>query len=164
MTDVERTALKETVHFALGRAVSLMDPDRLSSWEDAGLTMSQLRVLWFLNHAPGMTAGKLAENLGVRPSTVTGIVDRLVRQHLVKRSSDPLDRRVVRNCLTADGARLITEFGQAERAFVAQILDQITDADLRLLACGLTTLREKAEAMGLLAHIEEGVPEPVSPA
>ena len=65
------------------------------------VTRSQLRVLNILDHDPGMTAGVLAERLAVQPSTVTGLIDRLVKLELVERQGDVDDRRRVRTFLSA---------------------------------------------------------------
>ena len=105
MVNQRRAELLEQVFTEYSDAAVLADPARLAAWEERGLTMSQLRVLIILNGDPGMTAGNLAERLSVRPSTVTEMVDRLVKQELVERRADPDDRRVVRNFLSATGER-----------------------------------------------------------
>src|SRR5256885_15500260 len=50
-----------------------------------------------------MTMGDLAETLDVSPRTVTGLVDNLERDGLVKRVDDPGDRRTVHAELTDQG-------------------------------------------------------------
>ena len=143
-----------------GRSVALADPSRLEAWEDLGLTMSQLRVLVILQRDPGVTAGRLADRLGVRPSTVTGIVDRIVKQDLVERQPDPDDRRVVRNTLTDQGQAVVTEISRKGRAFITRVLDSLTDEELQRLLESLTILTSRAESMGLLLP---PLPEAVDP-
>ena len=150
MDVAEREQVVEDVLREYSRAVMLSDPSRLEVWEELGLTMSQLRVLHHLNRQPGMTAGTLAGRLGVRPSTVTGIVDRLVRHELVERRADLEDRRVVRNMLTARGAEVVTDISRAGRMFVTNILDRLPDQSLVDLQRVLGILNEEAVEMGLL--------------
>jgi DNA-binding MarR family transcriptional regulator len=150
MDVAEREQVVEDVLREYSRAVVLSDPSRLEVWEELGLTMSQLRVLHHLNRQPGMTAGTLAERLGVRPSTVTGIVDRLVRHDLVERLADPDDRRVVRNILTPRGGEVVTDISRAGRMFVTNILDRLPDDALLDLQRVLAGLNDEAVEMGLL--------------
>jgi DNA-binding MarR family transcriptional regulator len=150
MDVAERERVVEDVLREYSQAVVLTDPSRLEVWEEMGLTMSQLRVLHHLNRQPGMTAGTLAERLGVRPSTVTGIVDRLVRHGLVERQADLQDRRVVRNNLTTRGAEVVTDISRAGRMFVTNILDRLADESLVELQRVLGGLNEEAVEMGLL--------------
>ena len=53
-----------------------------------------------------MPMSELAQALGLLPSTLTGVVDRLVRQRIVCRESSPKDRRVVLVRLSEHGCRL----------------------------------------------------------
>jgi DNA-binding MarR family transcriptional regulator len=149
MVDDARAILIEQAIAEYGPATSLVDPARLQDWEDIGLTMSQLRVLIILNRERGMTAGNLADRLGVRPSTVTGIVDRLVKQDLVERQADPDDRRVVRNLLTPHGSEVINKYSRGVTDFITGIFDKLNDEDLSLLAVALGKLNLQAQKMGL---------------
>ncbi len=151
MNSAEREELLDAALREYSRAVVLSDPSRLEVWEELGLTMSQLRVLFYLNSGPSVTAGKLAERLGVPPSTVTGIVARLVRHDLVARRADPDDRRVVRNCLTARGTEVVSDISRAGRSFMTGVLDRLSSDDLTRLCQALSALTREAESMGLLA-------------
>ena len=146
---LSRAALLDATITGWARAVALADPSRLEVWEDLGLTMSQLRVLSILNRNPGMTAGHLAERLGVRPSTVTGIVDRLERQDLVARQADAGDRRV----LTDHGLAVATDISRRGREFLGRILNDLEDDDLDQVHRAFAILTSHAEAMGLLAPL-----------
>ena len=94
-----------------------------AAWSTAQITMQQLRVMTILYHEGPTRVSDLARRLDVSTPTITGILDRLVRQRLSYRMSDPRDRRVVLNNLTQDGRdlveRLMPAHGeQAERALV----------------------------------------------
>ncbi len=158
MVDQRRSELLERVFIEYRYAAVLADPARLAAWEDRELTMSQLRVLFILNGDRGMTAGHLAERLSVRPSTVTGIVDRLVKQELVERRADPDDRRIVRNVLAPTGQRLINEFTAASREFIESFLEPLSDSELSEALIGLGRINAIAQALGLQPPREIPVP------
>jgi DNA-binding MarR family transcriptional regulator len=73
--------------------------------EGHGLTESRLQILAYLYACPGhqMPLGALAEAQDVAPRTVTGLIDNLERDGLVRRVPDPSDRRSVRARLTKTG-------------------------------------------------------------
>lgn len=143
--------LADTIFTEWGRAACLIDPNRLEVWEDLGLTLSQLRVLYLLNRSPGSLAGSIANTLKVRPSTATGIVDRLVRQKLVSRERDESDRRRVQVYLTDRGREVITELRARSRAQIWQILGQFTQSELDHVAEALTMITTEGERQGIIA-------------
>jgi DNA-binding MarR family transcriptional regulator len=134
-----------------GRAAGIFDPNRLEVWEELGLTMSQLRVLYMLQAAPGTPAGAVAAQLKVRPSTATGIVDRLVRQKLVRRERDDVDRRRVRISLTDKGREVITELDVRRRTVIWRIFRNFTGKELSEIDRAFTLLTAEAERQGVLA-------------
>ncbi len=71
-----------------------------------GLTGPQRLVLRVLGRNPGISAGRLATVLHLHPSTLTGILQRMVVRGLVARTSDPRDGRRAILALTAKGKAL----------------------------------------------------------
>jgi DNA-binding MarR family transcriptional regulator len=68
-----------------------------------GLTGPQRLVIRLLGQNPGMSAGDLAAELHLDPSTLTGILQRLESRKLVARAKDPGDARRLRLTLTDRG-------------------------------------------------------------
>ena len=60
-----------------------------------GLSVTEMAVLWTAHHADTRRVTDLAEELGVPPSTLTGMLDRLVDSGWLERDRDPDDRRAV---------------------------------------------------------------------
>ena len=143
--------LIESILSNYGRAAGVFDPNRLEVWEELGLTMSQLRVLYMLQSAPGTPAGAVAMQLKVRPSTATGIVDRLLKQNLVRRERDIDDRRRVRIYLTERGHRVITELDTRRRAVIWRIFRNFNEQQLAEIDRAFTLLTSEAERQGVLA-------------
>jgi len=52
-------------------------------------------VLWRIHKLGPMRVSEIASTIGVPPSTLTGVLDRLVAGGWIERSADPADRRAV---------------------------------------------------------------------
>ena len=64
--------------------------------ERVGINRTDYECLDLLDaHGGALTAGQIAELTGLTSGAVTGVIDRLERARLVKRASDPSDRRRV---------------------------------------------------------------------
>jgi DNA-binding MarR family transcriptional regulator len=142
----DRDTLRERAFRLLGRTVLRFDPGRLEAWVELGLTMTQLRVLFMLREESGASAGSLAERLSVTPSTVTRIVDRLVRQKLVRRETDDGDRRLVRHYLSSAGASTVEELERRGRARINEVMDRLSAAQLERLVLALDDLAAALDA------------------
>jgi DNA-binding MarR family transcriptional regulator len=100
------------------------------------LSLQQLTVL-SLVRTEGLGLAELARRCMVAPTVITGIVDRLERQQLIRREPDAHDRRVNRLVLTEAGHELSVS---VERALIAEVvtqLDDFSDDDLKDLQRGL---------------------------
>lgn len=73
---------------------------------EIGVTGMQRVVIRFVGRYPNVTAGRLAELVHVHPSTLTGVLKRLVDRRFVERSRDRTDARVARFVLTTEGATI----------------------------------------------------------
>ena len=128
-----------------GDAVGIIYALRIQGWSEDGLTIPQMRLLWALRDEDGLPVGALADHLGVNPSTITGHVDRLVRQGLVRREEDPGDRRIVRNYLTEAGSVTIGVLRRIAGAHMLNILKRLDDGQLADLERALADLNHAAE-------------------
>lgn len=71
-----------------------------------GVTGPQRLVVRIVGRVPSISAGQLARILHLHPSTLTGVLDRLERQRLIARRSDPGDARRFLFELTKRGRRI----------------------------------------------------------
>jgi DNA-binding MarR family transcriptional regulator len=129
---------------AYSDAVGIIDALRIQGWSQDGLTIPQMRLLWALRDEDGLPVGALAEQLGVNPSTITGHVDRLVRQDLVRREEDSADRRIVRNYLTETGVITIGALRRIAGQYFLNIIKRLDDGQLAGLAVALDDLNHAA--------------------
>ena len=141
--------LREEAFHLFVRLIARSDPGRLEAWAALGLTMTQLRVLFILRAEDGLAARDLAERLGVTPSTLTRVMDRLVRHRLVRREPDDDDRRLVRHYLTPSGLDVRDELERTGRARMNEIFRHLTCEQLERVVSALrdlTAATDDAEA------------------
>ena len=104
-----------------------------------GATKAQWRVLaWLKRQGDGARQVELAEGLDVEPITLCRMIDRLEEAGLVERRRDESDRRAWRIHLTPAAAPLLAKLDEMGKAFNADMLAGISEADretvLRVLA------------------------------
>jgi len=118
---------------------------------DLGVTAPQRLVLRVVGLFPGLSAGSLAAVLHVHPSTLTGVLQRLIAQGLLARSHDPDDRRRAVLRLTRRGARInATHHGTVEAA-VALALEGTSARERTTTRRVLARLANHLEAEGAVA-------------
>jgi DNA-binding MarR family transcriptional regulator len=84
----------------------------------AGLSAQQHQTLLAIKAVAGkrpVTAGMLAERLGIRHHSAVGLIDRLEEKALVKRQRNTEDRRQVLILLTAKAERLLEQLSTAHQ-------------------------------------------------
>jgi DNA-binding MarR family transcriptional regulator len=112
-------------HEAYVGLIRVMDPLRFRFWDSRELTMTQLRVMFLIRERFQPSTGELAEEMRIRPATLSGLADRLEHKGLVHRWPDVADRRVVRVGLTAAGASLLDEASAAGTAFLEAVFQRM---------------------------------------
>jgi DNA-binding MarR family transcriptional regulator len=132
---MDRTAHDEELATALLELCCHVEGIRATASKECGLTPQQAQLLTSV--APGaLPHGELAIRLHCDKTNVTGLVDRLERRELVRRRSDPADRRVTQVSLTDDGVELVHRFRATVTAAVSARLEA-WPADRRRLLAGL---------------------------
>lgn len=101
-------ALPDVLQFMqlLWAVVHALDTRSKRMARDLGVTGPQRLVLRVVGLRPGMSAGALAAVIHLHPSTLTGVLQRLVQQKLLARTTDVADGRRAILHLTAAGARV----------------------------------------------------------
>jgi DNA-binding MarR family transcriptional regulator len=145
----ERTALLQeliAVNRAYQSAVEKMD-EAFSKL--LGVNRTDGRCLDVIDQRPGLTAGELAEAVGLSPGAVTTVLDRLEERGLVTRSRDPDDRRRVTLKMTPEANRLAWEvygpLGEMGGPLIAELSDKELEAVIRFLRGG-TEINERRAA------------------
>jgi len=101
--------LEDEIVSALRRIVRAIDLHSRRMVEACGLTGPQIVVLREANRVSGSSISALARAANLGQPTVSGILDRLESQGLVRRKRSPDDRRSVFVAVTAKGARVLAD-------------------------------------------------------
>lgn len=110
------------------------------------LTGPQIWALRLLAERPGVSLGELSARLYSHPSTVSGVVDRLVERGAVSRVPDPEDRRGIRLSLTALGQKLVETSPPPVQQPLVDALHAMKPARLRALRAALEEIARRTEA------------------
>lgn len=118
------------------------------AWTKVTLTMPQFKVLVSAAVHGRIDSPYLGRSLGMLPSTLTRIVDRLVERGLVRRRVDSRDRRVVYLEATEQGAKLVREVTATTfPTAMAPALRALSPDEMQKVREGLSIL---ADAVGRL--------------
>lgn len=98
---------------------------------ELGVTGPQRLVLRIVSRSPGLSAGELARTLRLHPSTVTGILQRLVRKGLLARDEDPDDSRRLRLRVRDKAKPLARQSGTTVEGAVARALEGVSSLRLQ---------------------------------
>jgi MarR family transcriptional regulator, organic hydroperoxide resistance regulator len=98
---------------------------------ELGVTGPQRLVLRIAGRFPGIPAGHLAELLHLHPSTLTGVLQRLEAQGLLRRRVDPRDARRSLLGLTEKGRRFDLRTAGAEETAIAATLARTAPEKLK---------------------------------
>ncbi len=97
---------------------------------DQGVSPHQYQALLAIEGFPGknwVTLGELAEQMQVAPHTAVGLVDRMERLKLVRRTPSKADRRQVQVRLTPKGLDLLGKLYRAHRAELRLVGPQMAE-------------------------------------
>lgn len=110
-----------------------------------GLTDVQFNLMMMLKHhggADGLSQARLSEMMMVNRANVTGLVDRLEKAQLVRRTAAD-DRRFNMIRLTEKGAAILEQADPAYGKEVRQVMSGLTRAEIKDLISACEKIRHK---------------------
>lgn len=113
----------------------------------------QTGVLHLLAREPGRSQQALADQLGVAPSRVVGLVDGLEGRGLLERRRSATDRRTYELHLTAQGQELLGRLRAVAMAHEAEVTAGLGEEDRRRL---VELLGQVAAQQGLTPGVHPG--------
>jgi DNA-binding MarR family transcriptional regulator len=116
-------------------------------WMDMDLTMRQLKGLFLLFGLPPTRMSTLADGLGISLPWCTSVVDRLVKEGMIERREDPLDRRLVLCELSRKGRELVSKLWQSGQLQTEALLERLTLEELRVVAHAMTIFQRAVAAV-----------------
>lgn len=111
-----------------------------------GLTGAQLRLLSKIRRQEGATQVALANQMEMRPISLSGLIDKLAQQGLVERRADQSDRRLNRVYLTAAGRELARSIEGFREEVAHDLLSDVDEAAIAAALEVLHTLKRQVKA------------------
>ena len=125
---------QRTADFLMRPLEELLDEHQLSP--------TQYNVLRILRrNLKGLACHEIGEHMITRDPDLTRLLDRLEDRHLVSRSREKEDRRVIRAKITGMGQKLLKELDEPVRSLQRRQMGHLSDRKLRVLAKLLESTR-----------------------
>lgn len=113
------------------------------------VTVPQLRTLLFVSRNPDVNLSALADHLGIGLTGASGMVDRLVRQGLLSRETDPNERRRIQLDVTPEGRARLDEAVAHTRESVNEVLAGLSPQEAAVVTEAMAVLRTRFGAAGV---------------
>lgn len=95
-----------------------------------GFTTSQCYTLLEINKSGGLTVSELSDKMNLNASTMTRVLDNLVRDEYVIRDRDESDRRVVTLALTDKGREAVSVLNRSVNDYYKKIIEAIPEGQM----------------------------------
>ena len=110
------------------------------------VSMSQMHVLWLLQHHGAMPMTRLADLLGVSLSNATGIIDRMETNRLIERVRVPDDRRLVVVQPADAGLDALSQTASSKRDSMRSVIRRLSPVERPIVLQALRSLRRALSA------------------
>lgn len=114
---------------------------------EIGITGPQRLVLRVVGQYPGLSAGELAHIVRLHPSTITGILQRLVRRGLLERQRDPSDTRRARLRLKPKASMQTRSARGTVESAVTEALERAGPSNVRAARRVLKEIAQRLDAL-----------------
>ncbi|AZV57284.1 MarR family transcriptional regulator [Clostridium sp. AWRP] len=104
------------------------------------LSISQLFFLYLFEESESYKVSELAEKLGITPSAVTNLSNKLVESQFIHRFRPEDNRRVVMISLTDKGKQFLKKMGEIKSRFLAEALSELNNDDLKNMSLSFLKL------------------------
>jgi len=94
-----------------------------------GLNPTEFAVLELLYHKGEQPIQKIGERILLASGSMTYVIDKLEQKGYITRMPNARDRRVIKACITEQGARVIEHIFPSHRRALAEILAGVSDEE-----------------------------------
>ena len=137
--------LEHSPFYLMARAISKATRNIDAALGSTRFSQTQWRVLITLSERGALSIGELAPATFVESSAIGRAVARMERDGLVRRDSDPQDRRITRVSLSPEGRVRMEELRAVVAAELDQLLDGFSAEDVRTLNAWLDRISRTAD-------------------
>ena len=122
--------------------------------KNAGVSLSQWRVVGALVIQPGLTQKEIADKVGIEGATLVPIIDKMEKEGLLKRKPDSSDRRVNRIYLTQKADSLWESMVECALKIRKSSTKNISENDIQTT---LETLRKISQNLTSFSEIDKTI-------
>lgn len=109
---------------------------------DMNITDPQFIALQYIINNQQLTIGELSQKMSLACSTITDLIDRMEKNHLVLREKDEQDKRVVRLKVQPKGNEIVEQVLKKRREYLSGKLADLNESEKELLLKSLKHLYE----------------------
>lgn len=113
--------------------------------KNVGMGLAQSKVIYALSLQPGMTQRELADKVGIETPTLVVMIDKLEKEHLVKRQNDKQDRRIKRIFITTKADRLVDSMIQSALSIKKIATKNIPENDVKHILENLNKISQNLQ-------------------
>ncbi|MEV5748066.1 MarR family transcriptional regulator [Actinoallomurus sp. NPDC052308] len=122
------------------------------------LRPAQVELMVVVDRNPGMSVAAAARELRLADNSVSTLVNQLVRAGMLRRETDPDDRRAARLEVTDAARRRIADWRDRRARLVGARLEELSEEDRETITAALPALRR---LLARLAEPTDGAPRAV---
>ncbi|MDR3579227.1 MAG: MarR family transcriptional regulator [Oryzomonas sp.] len=125
--------IEQSVGFGLSKARQCISAVFKEEFKDYGITLRQFMLLAFLWETDGLSQIELARKTDIDRATMVGIIDRLEKAEILRRTSSAEDRRAHLVWLTEKGRRLEQDLCRTAHKAQDRIKERMTPGEYKQL-------------------------------
>lgn len=123
--------LENNLFFLTGALSRKLTNQADEAFATVGLSSSHALLLWLISNNPNVQPSQLANQMQLKPSTITRLVQKLERRQFVEKQSE--GRAISIRC-TDEGASLAQDIEQKWEQFIQQKREQLGDRYVEVLS------------------------------
>lgn len=136
MTDDEVLEFVNAMRYCVKRSFHIL----YEHFKKYNLTIPQGQVLRVLNQKGPLSLVEISKELDSKPSSMSGVVDRLVKAGMVTRKRDEEDRRIVWIALSDKSKEIFVNFPFTQAQYYRTYLEKLSDEEFSQLSSNLQKL------------------------
>lgn len=117
--------------------------------KQTGLTAPQLVVMQSIRKQGRLSPSAVARDVALSQATITSILDRLEKAHLVRRERSSTDKRIVYACLTSEGQKRLEEAPELLQSGFLRQYRKLEDWERSMLVSALQRVATMMDAEDL---------------
>jgi DNA-binding MarR family transcriptional regulator len=136
LTDEDVLTFVDAMSFCVKRYFQQMN----TYFKQNNLTVAQGQVLQILHRRGTLSLIEVSKALDAKPSSMSGLIDRLVKANLVTRNRDDADRRVIQIALSDKGKKIFSDIPFSQVQYYRTYLEKFSEEEFCQLSDNLQKL------------------------